>query len=114
MFATTTNPVDEQRSLLHVRTHSPSAGPGRELRLGPCGDQRTKCPDGHPVPGFRAGYWAADRKTGTVATFVLFETEEGIRAAEQGLEQMRPMMESLGVRFASVENLEVLVIEDAG
>jgi hypothetical protein len=34
---------------------------------------------------------------------VLFDSEEGIRAAELGLEQMRPLMEPLGVRFESME-----------
>jgi hypothetical protein len=65
------------------------------------------------LPGFKAGYWCGDRKTGAVTTFVLFDSQEGIRAAEAGLEQMRPLMEPLGVRFASVENLEVLVAEGA-
>ena len=44
---------------------------------------------------------------------MLLESEDGIRAAEAGLEQMRPLMEPLGVRFDSVENLEVFVTESA-
>jgi hypothetical protein len=65
------------------------------------------------LPGFKAGYWSGDRRTGAVTTFVLFESEEGIRAAEAGLERMRPLMEPLGVYFASVENLEVFAAEGA-
>lgn len=63
------------------------------------------------LPGFIAGYWSGDSKTGRVTTFGLLESEEGIRAAEAELEQMRPLMEPLGVHFDSVENLEVFVTE---
>ena len=59
------------------------------------------------------GYWAADRQTGQFATFVLIEGEEGIRAAEAGMEQMRPLIEQFGVRLESVENLPVLITEAA-
>jgi hypothetical protein len=62
-------------------------------------------------PGFKAGYWAADRHAGIVATVVLLDSEEGIRAAEAGMEQMRPLMEQFGVRLDSVENLQVLLTE---
>jgi hypothetical protein len=64
-------------------------------------------------PGFKVGYWAADRQTGQFATFVLIEGEEGIRAAEAGMEQMRPLIEQFGVRLESVENLPVLITEAA-
>ncbi len=43
-------------------------------------------------PGFKAGYRAGDRATGTFATCVIFDSEDGIRAAEDGMEQMRPMV----------------------
>jgi hypothetical protein len=62
-------------------------------------------------PGFKTGYWTGHKQTGRVTSFVLFDSEEGIQAAEAGLEQMRPLMEPLGVRFESVENLEVLATE---
>ena len=65
-------------------------------------------------PGFKAGYWCVDRDAGIITTCVLFEGEEGIRAAEEGgMEQMRPMIESLGVHLLSVENLEVVFSEPA-
>jgi len=44
---------------------------------------------------------------------VLLDGEEGIRAAEAGMEQMRPLIEQFGVRLDSVENLEVLIAEGA-
>jgi hypothetical protein len=64
-------------------------------------------------PGFTVGYWAADRHAGIVATVVLLDSEEGIRAAEAGMEQMRPLIERFGVRLDSVENLQVLITETA-
>lgn len=64
-------------------------------------------------PGFKAGYWSGDKQTGRITTFVVLESEEGIRAAEAGLEQMRPVVEQFGVRLESVENLEVLITEGA-
>jgi hypothetical protein len=64
-------------------------------------------------PGFKAGYWSGDRQTGKVTTFVLLEGEEGVRAAETGMEQVRPLMQQFRVRLESVENLEVLITEGA-
>jgi hypothetical protein len=64
-------------------------------------------------PGFKAGYWSGDRQTGRITTVVLLDGEEGIRAAEAGMEQMRPLIEQFGVRLDSVENLEVLITEGA-
>jgi hypothetical protein len=64
-------------------------------------------------PGFKAGYWAADQHTGRITTVVLLDGEEGIRAAEAGMEQMRPLIEQFGVRLDSVENLPVLITEAA-
>jgi hypothetical protein len=64
-------------------------------------------------PGFKSGYWAADRHAGQVATFVLMDSEEGIRAAEAGTEQMRPLVEQFGARFDLVENLQILITEAA-
>jgi hypothetical protein len=65
------------------------------------------------LPGFKAGYWSGDKHTGKLTTFVFFENQEGIRAAEAGLEQMRPVREQFGVRLESVENLELLITEGA-
>ena len=65
-------------------------------------------------PGFKAGYWAGDRNTGRVTTVVLFESEEGIRAADEAFEQMRQKLgDPFGARIASVENLEVFMSEAA-
>jgi hypothetical protein len=64
-------------------------------------------------PGFKAGYWSGGRQTGRITTFALLEGEEGVRAAESGMEQMRPLQQRFGVHLDSVENLEVLVTETA-
>jgi hypothetical protein len=65
------------------------------------------------LPGFRVGYWSGDRNTGRVVTVVLFGSADGIRAADVGLDRMRPLIEPLGVRLESVENLEVFMAEPA-
>jgi hypothetical protein len=64
-------------------------------------------------PGFQAGYWAADPHTGQFVTVVLLDSEDGIRAAEAGMEKMRPLIEQFGVRFESVDNLPVLIAKAA-
>lgn len=65
------------------------------------------------MPGFRSGYWAGDRQTGTIATCVVFDSEDGIRAAEAGMQRMRPLVAPLHVQFDSVENLEVFAVQAA-
>jgi hypothetical protein len=65
------------------------------------------------LPGFKAGYWSGDKQTGKLTTFVVFENEEGIRAAEAGLAQMRPVREQFGIHLESVDNLELLITEGA-
>lgn len=75
------------------------------------GAKDTNLPMIKQFPGFKAAYFSADRKTGTLTSVVIFENEEGIRAAELGMEQMRPMVEPLGVRFLSVDNQEVFLEE---
>ena len=63
------------------------------------------------MPGFRSGYWTGDRQTGTLTTFVVFDTQDGIQAAEAGMERMRPLVAPLRVQFDLVENLEVFASE---
>jgi hypothetical protein len=63
------------------------------------------------MPGFRSGYWTGDRQTGTITTFVVFDSQDGIRAAEAGMERMRPLVAPLRVQFDSVENLEVFAAQ---
>ena len=65
------------------------------------------------LPGFKAGYWTGDKQTGKITTFVVLENEEGIRAADAGLEQMRPVRELFVLHLESVENLELLITEVA-
>lgn len=61
------------------------------------------------LPGFKADYFAGDRDEGRLISFVLFETREGVAAAEALFDKLRPAVESQGVRFESIENLELLV-----
>src|SRR6516164_3581075 len=65
------------------------------------------------IPGFRSGYWTGDRQTGTIATCVVFDSQDGIRAAEAGMERMRPLAAPLHVQFDTVENLEVFAAQAA-
>jgi hypothetical protein len=44
------------------------------------------------MPGFRSGYWTGDRQSGTITSFVVFDSQDGIRAAEAGMERMRPLV----------------------
>lgn len=61
------------------------------------------------LPGFRADYFAGERGAGRIISFVLFDGSEGVDAAEALFAKLRPAVEQRGVRFESVENLEVLV-----
>lgn len=61
------------------------------------------------LPGFRADYFAGDATTGRLVSFVIFDTAEGPRAAEELFQRMRPQVEALGLRFESIENLPILV-----
>jgi hypothetical protein len=44
---------------------------------------------------------------------VVFDSQDGIRAAEAGMERMRPLVAPLNVQFDSVENLEVFAAQAA-
>ena len=61
------------------------------------------------LPGFKVDYIAGDSSQGRLVSFVLFENKEGVAAAEALFGQMRPAVEQQGVRFESVENLELLL-----
>lgn len=61
------------------------------------------------LPGFRADYFAGDRARGRLVSFVLFESAEGVAAAEALFAKLRPAVEQQGLSFDSVENLELLV-----
>lgn len=60
------------------------------------------------LPGFRADYFAGDAGKGRLVSFVIFETEDGPKAAEELFARMRPRIEALGLHFDSVENLPVV------
>lgn len=66
-------------------------------------------PSVRQLPDFRADYFAGDSAGGRLVSFVIFETEEGLAAAEALFQKMRPQVEALGLHFDSVENLPLLV-----
>ena len=61
------------------------------------------------LPGCKMDYFAGDRDQGRLVSFVLFEDKAGTEAAEALFQQMAPQVKNLGLRFDSVENLEVLI-----
>ena len=61
------------------------------------------------IPGFRSDTFAADRATGRIVSFVLWEDMAGADGAEALFQKMRGQIESLGLRFDAVENLEVVI-----
>ena len=63
------------------------------------------------APGFKAGYWSGNPEIGRITTCVIFESEEELRAAEGGMEQMRTLFGPLGIRLESVEKLPVFAAE---
>ena len=60
------------------------------------------------LPGCRSDTFAGDAATGRLVSFVVFEGQAGIDAAEELFARMRGNVEQLGVRFESIENLEVV------
>jgi len=66
-------------------------------------------PQVRQLPGFKADYIAGDAGQGRLVSFVLFENQEGVAAAEALFAKMRPAVEEQGLRFDSVENLEVVI-----
>lgn len=61
------------------------------------------------LPGFRSDTFAGDAGTGRLVSFVVFESHQGVEAAEALFARMRGNVEQLGLRFDSVENLDVLL-----
>lgn len=66
-------------------------------------------PSVRQLPGFKADYFAGDKGQGRLVSFVLFESGEGVAAAEALFDKLRPAVEQQGVSFDSIENLELLL-----
>jgi hypothetical protein len=61
------------------------------------------------LPGFKNGYWLADRKSGKVLGLTLFETEKDVEASEAAASQLRKTStEKLGAEVKNVERFELI------
>ena len=64
------------------------------------------------MDGFRGMLGLGDRSTGKMMAITLWETEEAMRASEEGANQLRAATsEATSARIASVERLEVVFDE---
>ena len=61
------------------------------------------------LPGFKSGYWFADRKSGKMYSLTVFETEKHLEETEAAANQLRKnATEKLGAEIKNVERLELL------
>jgi hypothetical protein len=59
--------------------------------------------------GFQRVYFLADKKTGKGHSIFLYDTEDNLNASAQRASELRnKATESVGVRFSSVEEMEVI------
>lgn len=61
------------------------------------------------LDGFRNGYWLADRKTGTLLSVTIFETEADLQLSELAAAKLRSAStEKLGTDILDVSRYEVV------
>ena len=61
------------------------------------------------LPGFKNGYWFADRTSGRLLALTLFETEKDLLGSDEKMSKVRTTAtEKLGGEVKSVERFEVL------
>jgi hypothetical protein len=61
------------------------------------------------LPGFKNGYWYADRKSGKMIALTLFETEKDLESSEASASQVRKTAsEKLGFDILNVERFELI------
>lgn len=61
------------------------------------------------MTGFKSGYWCMDRKSGSVISMTLFESEQDLQASEAAVSKMRgASIEKLGFEVKSVDQYEVV------
>ena len=66
-------------------------------------------PASKALPGFKNGYWLADRKSGKLLGLTVFETEKDIEASEAAASQLRKSAtEKLGAEVKNVERFELI------
>ena len=61
------------------------------------------------LPGFKSGYWFADRKSGKMVSLTVFESEKDIDASEDAASLLRKTAtEKLGAEIKNVERFELI------
>lgn len=61
------------------------------------------------LPGFKNGYWYADRKSGKMLSLTLFATEQDLEKSEAAASQLRKnATEKLDFEIKNVERFEVV------
>jgi hypothetical protein len=66
-------------------------------------------PGSKNLPGFKNGYWLADRKSGKLIALTLFETEKDLESSEAAASQLRKnASEKLGAEVKNVERFELI------
>ena len=61
------------------------------------------------LPGFKSGYWFADRKSGKLYGLTVFESEKHVDETEAAASHLRKQAtEKLGAEVKNVERLELL------
>jgi hypothetical protein len=66
-------------------------------------------PGASQIPGLKAAYWAADRASGKVVTFAVFDTEDALNASEEQVRELRERsVAEAGGKIVSVETYEIV------
>src|SRR5579864_6944186 len=66
-------------------------------------------PGSKVLPGFKNGYWLADRKSGKLLGLTVFETEKDIEESEAAASKLRKSAaEKLGAEVKNVERFELI------
>lgn len=61
------------------------------------------------MPGFKNGFWLADRKSGKLLGITLFDSEKDVESSEPAASQLRKSVsEKLGAEIKDVERFEVI------
>ena len=60
-------------------------------------------------PGFKSGYWLADRKSGKLLGLTVFESEKDVETSEAAASQLRKAAtEKMGAEVKNVERFELI------
>ncbi len=64
-------------------------------------------PNAKKLPGFKGGYWLADRTTGKGISITLWESEEMMRSSDEAAKQLVDKVAATGIQITGVERYEV-------